>query len=174
MYNQLALLTLLTLILGFTRHAQEGAKPPPSKGRITCEFLAGVTGGAGGIVVAVIPFYLLLYLANKFFPREPGTGPAGGPGTLPEMFAYLCFPVGYAIGSAAGVCLVGNAGNETGSFKYTLVSTSLITIGGLVALLPMHGERFIIPILLVVLVGVPVIATIVFNLTRRYKSSAFR
>ena len=49
MYNQLVVLTLLTLILGFTvtGYAQEGSKPPLSKGRIAGEFFAGVAGGVG-------------------------------------------------------------------------------------------------------------------------------
>jgi hypothetical protein len=167
MYNPLVVSTLLALILGFTvpGYAQEEAKPPLSKGRIAGEFFAGA---AGGTAAAVIPFCLSLYLADKFFPREPGSGPAGAPGTLPEMFAFLCLPVGYAIGSATGVYLVGNRGNQTGSFKYPLIGTSLVVIGGLTALLPMHGERFT-PVLLV---GAPAVATIIFNLTRKYKSSA--
>lgn len=163
MYNQLVALTVLTLILGFTvtGYAQERAKPPLSKGRITGEFFAGV---AGGTAVAVMPCYLLI----KLFPREPGTGPAGVPGNLPEILAALCLPVGYAIGSAAGVYLVGNTGNETGSFLKPLVAASLVVIGGLTATF-LSGQVEFIP---VILVGAPAVAVGVFNSTRRYKTDA--
>jgi hypothetical protein len=163
MYNQLVVLALLTLILGFTvtGYAQEGAKPPLSSKRITGEFLAGV---AVGTAAAVIPAYLLF----KLFPREPGSGPAGAPANLPELIAFLSIPVGYAIGSAIGVYLVGNSGNQTGSFLLPLVGTSLVVIGGLAATF-LSGHWEFIP---VTLVGAPAVAVGVFNSTRRYKTDA--
>ena len=167
MDNRFIVLTLLTLILGFTitGYAQEGTKPPLSKGRIAGEFFAGVVGGVGGTAAAVIPFYLLMLL----FPLEPGAGPAGVPTTSSEVVtvcAYLCLPVGYVIGSAAGVYLVGNRGNQTGSFTYTLVGASVVVIGGLVAAF-LSGHWEFIPVMLV---GAPAVAVGVFNSTRRYKN----
>jgi hypothetical protein len=169
MWDRLVVLTLFSLILGFTvtGYAQEGAKPPLSGRRIAGEFFAGA---AGGTAAAVISFYLSWHLVDRFFPREPGSGPAGGPGTLPEVLAYLCLPVGYAIGSAAGVYFVGNIGNETGSFKYTLVGTSLVVVGGLVA--AFLSEDPTPTFLIGTLVSVPAVATIIFNSTRRYKGNS--
>lgn len=169
MDNRLVVLTLLTLIFGTgTGYAQqEGAKPPLSKGRIAGEFFAGVVGGVGGTAAAVIPFYLLMSL----FPLEPGAGPAGvfvASSEVVTVVAYLCLPVGYIIGSAAGVYLAGNRGNQTGSFTYTLIGASLVVIGGLVATF-LSGHWEFIPVMLV---GAPAVATIVFNWTRRYKTDA--
>lgn len=167
MDNRLVVLTLLTLILGFTvtGYAQEGAKPPLNKRRIAGEFFAGVVGGVGGTAAAVIPFYLLMSL----FPLEPGAGPAGvfvASSEVVTVVAYLCLPVGYTIGSAAGVYLAGNRGNQTGSFTYTLVGASLVVIGGLVATF-LSGHWEFIPVMLV---SAPAVAVGVFNSTRRYKT----
>lgn len=147
MYRQLVALTLLTLILGFTVTGYAQEKPPLSSTRITGEFLAGVTGGA----VAVIIMY---YWFDKFFPEGDG-----------RMGLILYFPVGYVIGSATGVYLAGNIGNETGSFLLPLVSGSLAGLVATVATLS-WCEDWIIP---AILVSVPAVATIGFNLTRRYK-----
>ena len=169
MNNQFVALPLLALILGFavTGYAQEGEKPPLSKGRIAGEFFAGV---AVGTATAVIPFSLLMLL----FPLNDSTGgPAGfltSSSEVVTMCAYLCLPVGYAIGSATGVYLVGNRGNETGSFLLPLIGSSLVVTGGLAATF-LSGHWGFIP---VILVGAPAVATIIFNSTRKYKSSTPR
>ena len=160
MYNRLVALALLTLILGFTvtGYAQEGNKPPLSKGRIAGELFAGV---AGGVAVGTITGYLL-YKITSMGKQDESSG---------WVFYYLglvCIPIGYAVGSAAGVYLVGNYGNETGSFSEPAIGGSLAGIIGFpLTHFPDAGWK---P-LSVLLVGVSAIATIIFNFTREYKSS---
>jgi hypothetical protein len=73
--------------------------------------------------------------------------------------------IGHTLGSAIGVYLVGNIGNETGSFLATLGGS--ILGGGLgLTFVFLSGELLPFPLL----VCPPIGATIGFNLTRRYKS----
>lgn len=68
------------------------------------------------------------------------------------------FLIAYPIGSAIGVYLVGNIGDETGSFGATLRGS---IIGGALGLLAFGVG---------VLPGAPIGATIGFNSSRRYKT----
>lgn len=158
MDNRFVVLTLLTLILGFTvtGYAQEGAKPPLSEGRIAGEFFVGVVGGT---VVGIIPAIL-------FYTCYPINRANDGEEWRLFGIALVYLPIGYAIGSAIGVYLVGNRGNQTGSFTYTLVGASLAGIGCLAAAFLSNSFGFI-P---VILIAAPAVATIVFNWMRRYKT----
>jgi hypothetical protein len=165
MYNQIVALTLLTLTFGFTvtRHTQDGKKSSLNISRIAGEFLAGI---AGGIIIGFIPAYLFLY-------HYPTGGQSDGNlGLVLPALMYL--PVGYSLGSAIGVYLVGNIGKETGSFKYTLGGSSLIglvALGITIILSSMCPGIFFISsiVSMLVLVIAPVF---MFNLTRKYKSPA--
>ena len=91
------------------------------------------------------------------------------------IFAYV-FPPLYGLGSAVGVHLVGNRGNQTGSFLLTLAGGFL---GGLLTLLMISiginlSDELILMFFLLfwsllVLFIPPILATIGFNRTRRYK-----
>lgn len=150
--------TDLLRVMDFQSRRQEGEKPPLRGGRIAGEFGAGVGGGilAGGIG-SVIGYAV----------TSPGEGGFGG---LFRKFAggMLGFIIGYPIGSSIGVYLVGNMGNETGSYWATLLGC----IGGVVASIPIiriedcpNGIRW------VTVLSFPVAGEVIgFNLTRRYKS----
>lgn len=132
--------------------------------RIASEILAGT---AVGFAVA--------------FPVAYVTGTAFDDGALGFLAMFvLVFPPLYGPGSAVGVYLVGNRGNETSSFLQTLGCGFL---GGLFMLvmipvssvlsrvLIVRGERIVLLALLAsVLLIPPIFATIGFNSRRRHKS----
>ena len=165
MYYLLVVLILLTLILGYTvtRYAQEGKKPPLNNSRIADKFLAGL---AGGTVIALIPAFLFI----TYYPTKGQSD--GNLGLFGIALMYL--PVGYAIGSATGVYLVGNKSNETGSFLASLCGSLLVGLGVLGAIFLFRGLLGFISVVFipVVLFGEPIVAIIIFNRTRKYKSSA--
>jgi len=118
---------------------QKAERPPLSPIRISGEILAG---GAGGIALGIVSGFVGLFVDVVNLSLDAGTlesAPA----------ATVGFIIGYVLGSAISVYIVGNMGNETGSF--------LATLGGSILLVPL-------PLLS------PIGATIGFNLTRRYKS----
>lgn len=85
------------------------------------------------------------------------------------MGFFLGASIGYPIGSALGVYIVGDTGDETGSFVATLcgslLGASLSYAAILLRILPSplsYVSFFAVP---------PICACIGFNMTRRYKSS---
>ena len=152
---------------------QNRQKPPLSRRRIACEILAGT---ATGLAVAYPVAYVIGASVDK--------GCFGGIVALSNI--SLVFPPVYGLGSTVGVYLLGTRGKQTGSFLITLIGGFL---GGLIMYLTIplalslstslrHSTSyFIIGIARIVrwVLGVlilfipPIIATIGFNRTRRYK-----
>jgi MFS family permease len=159
MHNQIVALTLLTLTFGL--YDREGKKP--SSSNIAGELLAGI---AGGIITGFLPAYLFLY----HYPTEGQSD--GNLGLFLPALIYL--PVGYSLGSAIGVYLVGNIGKETGSFLATLRGSLLTGLAVIVitfTLSSIYSGFFLIisiPSILVLVIA-PVF---IFNSTRRSKLSA--
>ncbi|MBI1924985.1 hypothetical protein HYR99_12150 [Candidatus Poribacteria bacterium] len=118
--------------------AQKDEKPPQNGVRIGGEILAG---GAGGIILgcggAFIGYGLEILIVCE---------PVDDLGLCGLRGFIIGGSIGYLLGSSIGVYVVGNSGNETGSFWATLAGSILG--------LPLA----------------PISATIGFNLTRRYKS----
>jgi positive regulator of sigma E activity len=124
---------------GIENKKQKPQKPPLSPARIIGELLAGVAGVLAGLFLPVMLGFDL------------------GEGTTLILFAT------YPAVSAIGVYLVGNRGNQTGTFAITL-AVSYVAL--FVLLLTAPIIRFV-P--LIAIWGVPLGTTIGFNLTRRYK-----
>ncbi len=148
---------------------QKRQKPPRNLGRIACEILAGA---ALGLAVAYPVLYVIFYVifsanADMFKGCFGGFAVAG--------IYFLACPMVYGPASTVGVYLVGTRGKQTGSFL-------LILVGGFLAglvILPVFffanllGKDFIgiekIGLWAPVFLIPPILATIGFNLTRRYK-----
>ena len=141
---------------------QNRQKPPLSVGRIAREILAGTALGLVALLLAYV------------------TGTAFDDGGCFGVFGFLAmfvlvFPPLSGLGSAVGVHLLGSRGKQTGSFLATLVGGFL---GGLVAVLlyfyasaawnMMLGIEKIVLWALISLIP-PILATVGFNLRRRYK-----
>jgi len=133
-----------------TDKKQSHKKPPLSVVRIAGEILAGTLLGFVGLPV--------VYIINiMIFGKSDYSGSVGGL----HAFAFLgilvfLFPPLYVLGSAIGVSLVGERGNQTGSFLASLG-------GGLLGLI-------VIPVQWpLAFLTVPVMASLGFNLTRKYK-----
>ena len=127
-------------------------KPPLNNGRITGEILAG---GTGAFALGALGGYIGLELdwgedLDFLFPESSAIG----------IFA------GCTLGSAVGVYIVGNIGNETGSFLATLGGSIVGMLAGLGSGLLDEEDLSIFTIL----AGPHVFATIAFNMTRRYDS----
>jgi len=148
---------------------QAHQKPPRSLGRIACEILAGAATAAA---LAYSSLYVVGYGANI----------AGWGGGCMDGFAILgimgmVVPPVYVLGCAVGVYLVGTRGNQTGSLLATLGGGVLGL--GLMALLYFYvkaAEDMMLGIEKIVLwplvfIAAPIMATLAFNLTRRYKRS---
>lgn len=158
---------------------QNRKKPPLSRRRIAGEILAG-------LAVAVPVLSVAVYVLIRAIPGELGEH---GIGTvvLFLVFAFFAFPMLYGPASAIGVYLVGSRGKQTGSFPATL---GCGVLGGVAMLITLFGTRALSSVVLSVLgvtlnvrservVGwacwalvfltAPIIATIAFNRTRRYK-----
>ena len=127
--------------LGIQRNAAflKYEKPPLSGARIASEILGSVGGEILGGIVGV-------YIGARIAGRE-GAG----------------WVVGSTIGTATMVYLVGNIGNQTGSFWATLIG-SILGVGVEV----IASENIIL--LMASIAVPPIFTTIGFNLTRRYKS----
>ncbi|TET45264.1 hypothetical protein E3J62_07905 [candidate division TA06 bacterium] len=126
---------------------QNPEKPPP---RIAEEIFAGVVGGlVGGAIGGGIGWAI-------------GSGVERGSEPLteyPELLgAALGATVGYVLGSPIGVYNAGDTENETGNFLATLGGG---VAGGFLGLL--IGGVGALP-------GIPIGATVGFNMTRRYKT----
>jgi len=151
----------LTYLLGVTNvenRAPRYEKPPLSVLRIAGEILAGTVGGFAGVVGPISVF-------------SSGESEDWG-----GFFAVLCVvPITYPLGSAIGVYLVGNIGNETGSFLATLGGSILgfgVVIAGLAGAIAVEERtEDLLGIAIYTTAWAPTIgATIGLNLTRRYKS----
>ena len=115
-------------------------KPPINLCRVTSEIIGGAATGVG-----------LAYLGLKIYNNR----------SIEETVGIIC--AGYITGNAIGVYIIGNLGDETGSFLSTLLgSLSGILIGQTIA--RALKESWITPI------GPPVFATIGFNVSRRQRS----
>jgi len=114
--------------------------------RIGGEFAAG---GAGGFIVGIIGGGIGARLDNS---NDCFWGSCLFPGFL----------IGYPIGAAAGVYLIGNIGNETGSFWATLGGSILGWILALEVIDTSSHDWGLI------LVAAPIGGIIGFNLTRRH------
>ncbi len=142
---------------------QAPQKPPLSWRRIAGEILAG-TATAFAIELPVL--YVVL-VANK--ERFDGCF-----GSLVGAGIIVCgFPFMYGPASAVGVYLVGSRGKQTGSFPATLACGVL---GGFAILLESRFQLLSsigiekAVLWAFVLFTAPVLATLGFNLTRRYKA----
>ena len=157
---------------------QNRQKLPLSVSRIACEILAGTaTGLVVALPLACVTGFLLVHEDSCFLLVDEVSGFAafGFLATFAAIFAYV-FPPLYGLGSAVGVYLLGTRGKQTGSFILTLAGGFL---GGLLTLLMisiginLSDELILIVFLLfwslLVLLIPPILATIGFNRTRRYK-----
>jgi hypothetical protein len=154
---------------------QNRQKPPLSVGRIAGEILAGTaTGLVVALPLACVTGFLLVY-EDLLVDEVSGFAAFGFLATFAAIFAYV-FPPLYGLGSTVGVYLLGTRGKQTGSFILTLAGGFL---GGLLTLLMisiginLSDELILIVFLLfwslLVLLIPPILATIGFNRTRRYK-----
>jgi hypothetical protein len=130
--------------------------PPLNPGRITLEVAGGVLGGCSSFLITMWP---LVYLVN--------TGDTSSEHAS-DVIAYS-FPIGYTLAGASSVFLIGNIGDQTGSYWATLGAASLMTIVSVASCNfdSKHSSLYSSFSFLA-----PVWATIGFNLTRKYKKSA--
>ena len=145
---------------------QKRQKPPLSRLRIVGEILGGATAG---FAVAMPVGYVI----HARFGQE-GLG-----GMVALGYLFLVVPPVYGLGSAVGVYLVGNIGKQTGSFLLalgrgflgTIVMYVMLTLTFILSGVLIVGvERIVLWTLCVlVLLIPPIMATLGFNLTRRYK-----
>jgi len=131
-------------------------KPPLSVVRIVGEILAGPVTGFAIAFVSVFVVACVGEIAGF------GEGCMDGLAFVAVMF-FIIPPV-YIIGCAIGVCFVGRTVNQTGSFWATLGGSLL---GLFIILLPIPGNKGIV--LGIFLLITSIMATIAFNLTRKYK-----
>jgi hypothetical protein len=143
---------------------QSRQKPPLSVARIACEILAGTV--IGFIITLPVVYVLVARSAGDCF----GIGKLIGAAT-----GFLIVPPLYTFAVVVGVYLVGNRGYQTGSFLATLVGGLLgVPVTALLYIdIDMVGDMMLgiakIVLWTLVFLAVPIIATICFNLTRRYK-----
>jgi hypothetical protein len=145
-------------------------KPPRNLGRIACEIMAGAAAGAA---LAFSSLYVVGY-GSKF--AGLGEGCMDGLFVLAILF-YVVPPV-YVLGCAIGVYLVGRRGNETGSLLATLGGSLLgVFVIGLLYFYIKAAEDMMFGVEKIILwplvfIAAPAMATLCFNLTRRYKKPA--
>ncbi len=144
---------------------QARQKPPVSPPRIAGEILAGT---ATGLAVG----YPIVYV---IFGTMEGAGFFEGcMGGLAAAAVYLLVcPMAYGLATVVGVYLVGSRGKQTGFLPAALAGG---IIGGFVTtlLFPFTGSSHLVGVektvlWAVVLLIAPAMATLAFNLTRRYK-----
>jgi len=142
---------------------QPRQKPPLSRARITGEILAGMAAGFGAGLPVAFGYLVLMgpiAQAKSCF----GGIIAGG------MAILVVFPAAYGLGSTVGVYLVGRRGKQTGSFLATLGGGFLGGLGAIAILWSMPG-RASGPLVLLI---PPIMATLGFNTTRRYRAPVKR
>jgi hypothetical protein len=148
-----------TYLLGVAGE-QRDEKPPLSTGRIAGEFLAGEVGGFVGILPG-------LMLGSMVAGYAPGGDRDGSAARLVLGVATAGAVV--ALGSATGVYIVGNIGNETGSFLPTFYGAAAglgVGFGGGLIIYAISDDNYTG----MGFIGMAIGATIGFNLTRRYDS----
>jgi hypothetical protein len=149
---------------------QNRQKPPRSVGRIACEILAGTVTG---FAVAVPVLYVTVSVVVRAIWGEEKNLGLGG--FLVVGFIFLAFPMLYGPASSVAVYLVGSRGNETGSFLAALaggflglfVMALLYFYIGAAEYMMLWIEKIVLWPL--VFLASPIMATLGFNLTRRYK-----
>jgi hypothetical protein len=163
MGKRVVAVALMVLTSSFAAgYAQVGEKPPLSEASIAGEISVGGLGGiAGGCVGVIVGSNLVYQLVTGKTPYEFSG----------MLYALWGFYIGHPLGSAAGVYLIGNIGDESGSFLATLgggyIGGLFGTIGLEWALRTDCAWYKVLPALL----SAPIAATIAFNLTRKYQSS---
>ncbi len=135
-------------------------KPPLSVGRITGEILAGM---ASGLAVA-LPVGYGIGSTEKL---ESCFGP------INRWVIFLAvFPPLYGLATAVGVYLVGNMGKQTGSFLaafgWGFLSAYLYPFAMIFLAITTTGIVQLAGYVLILMIP-PIVATLFFNLTRRYK-----
>ena len=143
---------------------QSRQKPPLNPVRIIGEILVGT---ATGFIITLPVVYVLVARSG---------GDCFGVGKLIAAAAgFLIVPPLYAIAAASGVYLVGSRGSQTGSFLTTLGGGLLgVPVTALLYIdVDMAGDMMLgiakIVLWLLVFLAVPIMATLCFNLTLRYK-----
>jgi hypothetical protein len=129
-------------------------KPPLNQGKAVGEFMAGcILGTAAGWGAAYIGSRISY--DGSWFSELPG--------------AFIGFIFTYPLGSALGVYTVGNIGSDTGSFGSALgAAYGGILVGAFSAWALSHVSQAVAG--LAFLVTPPLLATLAFNKSRRYKN----
>jgi len=142
-------------------------KPPLSVARIAGEILAGLVIG---VAVALLVSCIMVYsVTGEFYWPKEGNEFGALVFLTVGFLASIPFLMVYGPATAIGVYLVGNIGKQTGSFLLALGGG---LFGGIVmALLFWKGlipitEKVVWGFMLII---VPIVVTLGFNLTRRYK-----
>ena len=152
-------LCLVSLMMSICE--SEGQEPPLSSVRVTGEILAGGVGAIAGLAVGVGAGTIISKGTEAIAP-----GPPGEFGSL--AWGLIGGGAGLTLGSTFGVYMVGNIGDETGDFMTTWTGSVVGAIlGGAGAFYVFSDEK---SLLIGVLVGSTIGATIAFNLTRERES----
>jgi hypothetical protein len=136
-------------------------------GRIAAEILTGA------VTAAALTYLSLCVVGYRAYMAGLGEGCMDGLVVLAIMF-WVVPPV-YILGCAIGVYFVGRIGSQTGSFLATLGGSLIaLFVMGLLYFYIKVAEDMMLGIEKVVLwplvfLAAPIMATIGFNLTRRYK-----
>ncbi len=142
---------------------QAPQRPPLSVGRIAGEILAGTVVGFAAGLLGGLGFLICV------LPSATAKDCMGGFGALAGA-AFFVFPAAYSLTCGVGVYLVGKRGKQTGSFLWTLGCG----LAGWLVMMGMQGiildlDQSYLPLLMALLILPPILATLGFNLTRRYK-----
>ncbi len=149
-YTRLLLLFLFTFSMLQAQETQE-TKPPLKAGKIVLESAASVVTGG---LFAVAGIYV-------------GTALNDGDGWDDLAGALIGMIIAYPVGNAAGASLVGNYGNERGSF-WAALGGSAIGTGLAIGISGMLDNSDILPYLLI---GLPPAGAVLgHNFTRSYKT----
>lgn len=153
-------------------------KPTIDGLRVAGEILSGLGMATGSTIVLRLYYYGYIYHASDEFPdSDEFPHPA-------KFYFLLLAPINYTFFSALGVYLVGNTGNETGSFGSALLGSTLgmavdVILFATLAftedsladyLFGQHPKKTLAIMIPIVLAVPPVMATIYFNRSREYKT----
>jgi len=151
------MMVFLGNLLAAEAFEQKDEKPTLSPVRITGEIVGGMFAGlAGGVVVIAS----IVAVDDK----------------APSIILGTALATAYALGSTTTVYLIGNIGDQTGSLGATMLGTVMGGVVGIAGGFLIHAVRGDIDhddLAELFILAVPAVgATIGFNLTRRYESSA--